>query len=54
MTLIETLEKLALITKKGLDPQIQIPYTENETLIIRRQLRLLGTTLPIFPRLIIM
>ena len=34
MTLIEALEKLALITKNGLDTRIQIPDTENEPITI--------------------
>jgi hypothetical protein len=34
MTLIEALEKLALITKNGLDTKIQIPDTESEHITI--------------------
>ena len=34
MTLIEALEKLALITKNGLDTRIQIPDTASEPITI--------------------
>lgn len=39
MTLIEALEKLALITKKGLDTPIQIPDTTNEPLTISEAIK---------------
>jgi hypothetical protein len=39
MTLIEALEKLALITKKGLDAQIQIPDTANEPITISEAIK---------------
>jgi hypothetical protein len=36
MSHIEALEKLALITKKGLDTLVQIPDTENEPITINK------------------
>jgi hypothetical protein len=39
MTLIEALEKLALITENGLDTRIQIPDTANEPITIGKAIK---------------
>ena len=39
MTLIEALEKLALITKNGLDELIQIPDNANEPITIGEEIK---------------
>jgi len=43
MTLIEALEKLALIRKKGLDEQIQIPDNASETITIGEAIKAIKT-----------
>ena len=43
MTLIEALEKLALITKKGLDERIQIPDNASEPITIGEAIKAIKT-----------
>ena len=43
MTLIEALEKLALITKKGLDEWIQIPNNASEPITIGEAIKAIKT-----------
>jgi hypothetical protein len=45
MTLIEALEKLAVISKNGLDTKIQIQDNANEPIQLVKQLKPSGTTI---------